>query len=82
MNIYIRLLAITLSLIGLTQIIHAQGGKVKHATPQKKALGLELGARLPEIVVTNQLGKEVPLAAAKDDPWVYVFFYPMALTSG
>lgn len=82
MNIYIRLLTITLSLICVTQIIHAQDGEVTQITSQKKALGLELGARLPELVVTDQLGKEVPLAAAKGDRWVYVFFYPMALTSG
>ncbi|MFT6792249.1 MAG: cytochrome oxidase Cu insertion factor (SCO1/SenC/PrrC family) [Rubritalea sp.] len=49
---------------------------------KKKLLGLELGTKLPELNVTNQHGKEIPLTAAKDDRWVFVFFYPKALTGG
>ncbi len=58
------------------------------AKPEKKAAekqevsGLELGAELPELQVTNQDGEKVPLAAAEGDQYVLVFFYPKAMTGG
>ena len=49
---------------------------------QDKKQGLELGAKFPELKVTNQHGKEIPLAAAEGNRWVFVFFYPKAMTGG
>lgn len=70
----------------LSTIILAFAGMAQTSPAQepanKKVLGLELGAKLPELNVTNQHGKEIPLAAAKGDQWVFVFFYPKALTGG
>jgi len=49
---------------------------------EQQVLGLELGSKLPKLSVTNQAGEEVPFAAAKGNRWVFVFFYPKALTGG
>lgn len=66
------LLLSIVALIGVFQILSAKD----------KEEGLELGAKIPELKVTTQFGKEIPLAAAKDHRWVFVFFYPKALTGG
>ena len=76
MKISYRLFSIVFALIALTQVSCSQDKS------EKKVLGLELGAKLPEIKATTQFGKEVPLAAAKGNRWVFVFFYPKALTGG
>jgi len=52
------------------------------AAPDKKTNGLEIGAKLPELTVTNQDGEKVPLTPADDNPLLLVFFYPKALTGG
>ncbi len=49
---------------------------------QEMADGLKIGAKLPDLTVKTQDGKEIPLAAAKDHQWVFVFFYPKAMTGG
>jgi cytochrome oxidase Cu insertion factor (SCO1/SenC/PrrC family) len=76
MKIRYKLLTTIFAFTGMALIISAQ------VFSKNKALGLELGAKLPELKVTNQYGKEIPLTAAKDDRWVFVFFYPKALTGG
>ena len=76
MKIRWKLLTIVFAFTGMALIISAQ------VSSKDKVLGLELGAKLPELQVTTQYGKEIPLAAAKDHRWVFVFFYPKALTGG
>ena len=66
------LLLTFLAFVGVLQILSAKD----------KAAGLELGAKIPELKVTTQHGKEIPLAAAEGNKWVFVFFYPKALTGG
>ena len=65
---------------GLVPVVSAQEAEKKEVV--EKIKGLELGAKLPELEVTSQDGKKVPLAAAEGDRWVFVFFYPKALTGG
>ena len=78
MKLYKHILLIILAFSGTTQIMNAQDKKEQ----KKKVLGLELGAKLPVLNVLNQKSKEVPLAAAEGNRWVFVFFYPKALTGG
>ena len=76
MKIRYKLIAIVFIFTGMAVFIYAQNSS------KNKVLGLELGAELPELQVTTQYGKEIPLTAAKDHRWVFVFFYPKALTGG
>lgn len=76
-DVRLRLIALVYVFVGILQAVSAQDVKTS-----KKVLGLELGAKLPELMVTTQHGKEVPLVAAMGDRWVFVFFYPKALTGG
>ncbi len=80
MKSYISLLAITLAFAGTTQIMNAEDKDPQ--VEDKKVLGLELGAKIPELDVTNQMGKEVSFEAEKGHKWVFIFFYPKALTGG
>lgn len=43
---------------------------------------LEIGANVPDLQVTTTQGKSVKLAAEKGDEYLFVFFYPKAMTGG
>lgn len=81
MKKYTPLLSLFLAFSGTTQIMNAQNNDPQNEQ-QQQVLGLELGAKLPQLNVTNQEGKQVPFAAAEGDRWVFVFFYPKAMTGG
>ena len=65
--------------MGVVQSVPAQEAKKEVS---QKVLGLELGAKLPELTVSTQYGKEVPMVAGEGNRWVFVFFYPKAMTGG
>jgi thioredoxin-dependent peroxiredoxin len=75
MKIFSLIIGIAFGFTALAQVSCSQ-------EQSDKKLGLELGAKLPELKVTNQHGKEIPLAAAEGNRWVFVFFYPKAMTGG
>lgn len=43
---------------------------------------LEIGAKAPELKVTTTKGELVELAPKKGDEYLFVFFFPKALTGG